>query len=69
MHVKESAVVNHPVQKVFDYVSSPVNYPEWVGPYVDVHDIQPSTPGETKEGDKFTASSLSWAVGLILPLR
>ncbi len=55
MHVEESAVINQPVKKVFDYASNPVNYAEWVGPYVEVRDIQQSTPGETKQGDKFTA--------------
>lgn len=55
MHVEESVVINHPVQKVFDYASNPVNYPEWVGPYVEVRDIQQSTPGELREGDEFTA--------------
>jgi uncharacterized membrane protein len=56
MHIEDtSTVIEQPVQKVFDYVSNPVTYPEWIGPYVEVRDLQQSMPGELREGDKFTA--------------
>ncbi len=54
MHVEESVVINQPVEKVFGYVSNPANYPEWAGPVVDVHDLQQTAPGESREGDRFT---------------
>ena len=32
MHFEYTTVINQPVEKVFDYVSDPVNLPEWQGP-------------------------------------
>ena len=29
MHFEYTTVINQPVEKVFDYVSDPVNLPEW----------------------------------------
>jgi uncharacterized protein YndB with AHSA1/START domain len=32
MHFGYTIVINQPVEKVFNYVSNPVNLPEWQGP-------------------------------------
>jgi uncharacterized protein YndB with AHSA1/START domain len=48
MYVEESVVINQPVEKVFDYVSNPVNYPEWAGPVVEVRGLQQTAPGEER---------------------
>ncbi len=57
MYVEESVVINQPVEKVFDYVSNPVNFPEWAGPVVEVRGLQQTAPGELREGDKYTLVS------------
>ena len=54
MHFEDSVVIEQPAQKVFDYLSNPVNIPEWSGPPIEVRDLQQSVPGELREGDKFT---------------
>lgn len=53
MRFEESVVINQPVEKVFDYVSNPLNLPEWQGPPTEVRDLQQSKPGGLREGDKF----------------
>ena len=53
MHFEESVVINQPVEKVFGYVSNPANLPEWQGPPTEVRDLQQSTPGQLREGDRF----------------
>jgi hypothetical protein len=53
MRFEESVVLNQPVEKVFDYVSNPLNLPEWQGPPTEVRDLQQSTPGGLREGDRF----------------
>jgi uncharacterized protein YndB with AHSA1/START domain len=54
MHFEYTIVINQPVEKVFDYVSNPVNLPEWQGPPTGIRDIQQTTPGQLREGDRFT---------------
>jgi uncharacterized protein YndB with AHSA1/START domain len=54
MHLEYTIVINQPVEKVFDYVSNPANLPEWQGPPTEIRDLQQSTPGELREGDRFT---------------
>ena len=54
MHFEYTIVINQPVEKVFDYVSNPVNFPEWQGPPTEIRDLQQSTPGHLREGDRFT---------------
>ena len=54
MHLEYTIVINQPVERVFDYVSNPVNLPEWQGPPVEIRDLQQSTPGQLREGDRFT---------------
>jgi uncharacterized protein YndB with AHSA1/START domain len=54
MHLEYTIVINQPVEKVFNYVSNPANLPEWQGPPVKIRDLQGSTPGELREGDRFT---------------
>jgi uncharacterized protein YndB with AHSA1/START domain len=39
MHFEDSVVIERPVQKVFDYVSNPVNLPEWQGPPTEIRDL------------------------------
>jgi uncharacterized protein YndB with AHSA1/START domain len=47
-------VINQPVEKVFDYVSNPLNLPEWQGPPTEIRDLQQTTPAQLREGDRFT---------------
>jgi uncharacterized protein YndB with AHSA1/START domain len=54
MHFEDSVVIEQPVQKVFDYVSNPVNLPEWQGPPTEIRDLQQTLPGQLREGDRFT---------------
>lgn len=54
MHLEYTMVIDQPVEKVFNYVSDPLNLPEWQGPPVEIRDLQQSTPGELREGDRFT---------------
>ena len=54
MHFEYTIVINQPVEKVFDYVSNPVNLPEWQGPPTEIHDLQQTTPDQLREGDRFT---------------
>jgi uncharacterized protein YndB with AHSA1/START domain len=53
MHLEYTIVINQPVQKVFNYVSNPVNLPEWQGPPTEIRDLQQSTPAQLREGDRF----------------
>jgi uncharacterized protein YndB with AHSA1/START domain len=54
MHFEYTIVINQPVEQVFDYVSNPVNLPEWQGPPVEIRDLQQTTPAQLREGDRFT---------------
>jgi uncharacterized protein YndB with AHSA1/START domain len=54
MHLEYTIVINQPVEKVFNYVSNPVNLPEWQGPPTEIRDLQQTTPGQLREGDRFT---------------
>ena len=54
MHLEYTIVINQPVEKVFNYVSNPVNLPVWQGPPTEIRDLQQSTPGQLRVGDKFT---------------
>ena len=54
MHFEYTIVINQPVEKVFSYVSNPVNLPEWQGPPVEIRDLQQTTPSQLREGDRFT---------------
>jgi uncharacterized protein YndB with AHSA1/START domain len=54
MHFEYTMVIDQPVEKVFNYVSNPVNLPEWQGPPTQIRDLQQTTPGELREGDRFT---------------
>jgi uncharacterized protein YndB with AHSA1/START domain len=47
-------VINQPVEKVFDYVSNPINLPEWQGPPTEIRNLQQSTLAQLREGDRFT---------------
>ena len=54
MHFEYTVVINQPLEKVFNYVSNPVNLPEWQGPPTEVRDLQQTTPGQPRESDRFT---------------
>jgi uncharacterized protein YndB with AHSA1/START domain len=54
MHFEYTIVINQPVEQVFDYVSDPANLPEWQGPPTEIRDLQRTTPGQLREGDRFT---------------
>ena len=54
MHLEYTIVIDQPVKKVFDYVSNPANLPEWQGPPTEIRDLQETTPGQLREGDRFT---------------
>ena len=54
MHFEYTMVIDQPVEKVFNYVSNPLNLPEWQGPPTEMRDLQQSTPGQLREGDRFT---------------
>ena len=54
MHLEYTIVINQPVEKVFDYVSNPVNLPEWQGLPTEIRDLQQIMPGLLREGDRFT---------------
>ena len=54
MHFQYTIVINQPVEKVYNYVSNPANLPEWQGPPTEIRDLQQTTPGQLREGDRFT---------------
>jgi uncharacterized protein YndB with AHSA1/START domain len=54
MHFEYTIVINQSVENVFNYVSNPVNLPEWQGPPVEIRDLQQTTPSQLREGDRFT---------------
>jgi uncharacterized protein YndB with AHSA1/START domain len=54
MHFEYTIVINQPVEKVFSYMSDPANLPEWQGPPTEIRDLQQTTPGQLREGDRFT---------------
>ena len=54
MHFEYTIVINQPVEKVFSYMSNPVNLPEWQGPPTEIRNLQQTTPGQLREGDRFT---------------
>jgi uncharacterized protein YndB with AHSA1/START domain len=54
MHFEYAIVINQPVEKVFTYVSNPANLPEWQGPPTEIRDLQQTTPGQLREGDRST---------------
>ena len=54
MRFEYTIVINHPVEKVFNYVSDPTNLPVWQGPPTEIRDLQQSTPGQLRVGDRFT---------------
>jgi uncharacterized protein YndB with AHSA1/START domain len=54
MHFEYTIVINQPVEKVFNYVSNPANLPEWQGPPTEIRNLQQTTPGQLREGDRFT---------------
>ena len=54
MHFEYTIVIKQPVAKVFNYVSNPVNLPEWQGPPTEIRDLQRTTSGRLREGDRFT---------------
>jgi uncharacterized protein YndB with AHSA1/START domain len=54
MHLEYTIVINQPVEKVFHYVSNPANLPEWQGPPTEIRDLQQSTQGQLRVGDRFT---------------
>jgi uncharacterized protein YndB with AHSA1/START domain len=54
MHFGYTIVINQPVERAFSYVSNPANLPEWQGPPVEIRDLQQTTPGRLREGDRFT---------------
>ena len=54
MHFEYTIVINQPVEKVFDYVANPANLPEWQGPPTEIRNLQQSTQGQLREGDRFT---------------
>ncbi len=54
MHFEYTIVIDQPVEKVFGYMSNPMNLPEWQGPPAEIRDLQQTTPGQLREGDRFT---------------
>ncbi len=54
MRFEYTIAISQPVEKVFDYVSDPANLPEWQGPPIEIRDLQQTTPGQIREGDRFT---------------
>ncbi len=54
MRFEYTIVINQPVEKVFNYLSNPANLPEWQGPPTEIRNLQQTTPGQLREGDKFT---------------
>jgi uncharacterized protein YndB with AHSA1/START domain len=54
MRLEYTIVIDQPVEKVFNYVSDPANLPEWQGPPTEIRDLQQTTPGQLREGDRFT---------------
>jgi uncharacterized protein YndB with AHSA1/START domain len=56
MHLEYTIVINQPVEKVFNYVSNPVNLPEWQGPPTEIRNLRQTTPGQLREGDRFTTA-------------
>ena len=54
MRLEYTIVVDQPVENVFNYVSNPANLPEWQGPPTEIRDLQQTTPGQLRVGDKFT---------------
>jgi uncharacterized protein YndB with AHSA1/START domain len=54
MRFEYTVVISQPVEKVFDYISNPANLPEWQGLPPEIRDLQQSTPGQLREGDRFT---------------
>ena len=54
MHFEYTMVIDQPVEKVFNYVSNPLNLPEWQGPPTEIRNLQQTTPGQLREGDRFT---------------
>ena len=54
MRLEYTIVIDQPVDKVFNYVSNPANLPEWQGPPTEIRDLQQTTPGQLREGDRFT---------------
>ena len=54
MHLEYTMVINQPVEKVFNYVSNPMTLSEWQGPPTQIRDLQQTTPGQLREGDRFT---------------
>ena len=54
MHLEYIMVIDQPVEKVFNYVANPANLPEWQGPPTEIRNLQQTTPGQLREGDKFT---------------
>lgn len=54
MRLEYTIVIDQPVDKVFNYVSNPANLLEWQGPPTEIRDLQQTTPGQLREGDRFT---------------
>ncbi len=54
MRLEYTIVIDQSVDKVFNYVSNPANLPEWQGPPTEIRDLQQTTPGQLREGDRFT---------------
>jgi uncharacterized membrane protein len=54
IHFEASVEIERPVEKVFDYVTDPENFPEWAGLVIEVRDVRKATPDRLREGDRFT---------------
>ncbi len=54
MRVEESIEINRPLKEVFDYAFNVENFPEWLGPAIEVHK---DTPSQLRKGDRFTVST------------
>ena len=57
VHFEASVEIERPVEEVFGYVTVPENLPEWVGPVIEVRDVQKAAPDRLRQGDKFTAAA------------
>ena len=55
IRVKESVVINRPVEEVFSYTSNPDNFPQWAATVIEVrHDDAPGLGPLDRKGKRFT---------------
>jgi len=44
--IERSITINAPVEKVFTYIDDPINNPDWLPSYMEVHDVTGSGVGQ-----------------------